>query len=185
MTLKRGTNMDWKTKKMLGLASIHKYFGYFMLFATQIAVITGIIRRIDIANNDQPKKVGLILGNVVLFVGTLVIGEINHQRRLRTEVKLKSVDEVYDSMSREDFANAIREGRQLVILDNLVLNVGEFINSHPGGRFVIRHNIGQDISKFFFGGYCLEDNIPRAAAGHNHSSYARLIVNQLVEAIYE
>ena len=94
MTLKRGTNTDWKTKKMLGLASIHKYFGYFMLFATQIAVITGIIRRIDIANNDQPKKVGLILGNVVLFVGTLVIGEINHQRRLRTEVKFKSVDEV-------------------------------------------------------------------------------------------
>jgi len=34
LTLKRGVNMDWKTKKMLGLASIHKYFGYFMLFAT-------------------------------------------------------------------------------------------------------------------------------------------------------
>ena len=28
--------------------------------------------------------------------------------------------------------------------------------NHPGGKFVIEHNIGRDISKFFFGGYSLE-----------------------------
>jgi cytochrome b involved in lipid metabolism len=80
-------------------------------------------------------------------------------------------------MTSENFINSVRRGKQLVILDNLVLDVGEYVNYHPGGKFVLRHNVGQDISKFFFGGYCLEDNIPRAAAGHNHSSYARKIVN--------
>lgn len=82
LTLKRGLNMDWNTKRMLRLASIHKYFGYFMLFATQLVVITGIIRRIDIGNNDHPKKVGLIIANVIIFVGTLVVGEVIHQRQL-------------------------------------------------------------------------------------------------------
>lgn len=72
-----------------------------------------------------------------------------------------------------------------MILDNLVLDVGAFINEHPGGRFVIKHNIGTDISKFFFGGYSLEGNLNGVSQGHNHSSYARRIVNSLAIAIYE
>jgi len=72
-----------------------------------------------------------------------------------------------------------------VILDNLVLDVRDFINVHPGGKFVIKHNIGTDISKFFFGGYCLEGNLEGISPGHTHSSYARMIVNDLTVAIYE
>jgi cytochrome b involved in lipid metabolism len=40
-----------------------------------------------------------------------------------------------------------------VILDDLVLNVGDYITSHPGGPFLIRECIGRDISKYFYGGY--------------------------------
>ena len=74
-------------------------------------------------------------------------------------------------MSRKEFLSCIERGEPLVILDNLVLNVSEFINQHPGGRFSIRQNIGHDISKFFYGGYSLEDNLKSAkpAAGHLHS----------------
>jgi len=46
-------------------------------------------------------------------------------------------------------------GKKLVILDNLVLDVGTFIEHHPGGKFVLERNIGRDISKFFFGGYSM------------------------------
>jgi len=57
-----------------------------------------------------------------------------------------------------------------MILDNLVLNVSEFLNEHPGGRFVIRKNIGRDISKFYYGGYCLEGNLgKKPAQGWAHS----------------
>lgn len=72
-----------------------------------------------------------------------------------------------------------------MILDNLVLDVGAFINEHPGGRFVIKHNIGTDISKFFFGGYSLEGNLEGVSPGHNHSAYARRIVNSIAIAVYE
>jgi cytochrome b involved in lipid metabolism len=73
----------------------------------------------------------------------------------RSLVLWKNVNE---TMTREQFESAIEYMIPLVLLDNLVLNVGEFMNQHPGGRFLIRHNIGHDVSKYFYGGYCLEGN---------------------------
>jgi cytochrome b involved in lipid metabolism len=29
--------------------------------------------------------------------------------------------------------------------------------NHPGGKFVVEANIGRDISKFFYGGYSMEN----------------------------
>lgn len=47
------------------------------------------------------------------------------------------------------------------------------------------HNIGRDVSKFFHGGYSLEDNIGASPAqGYMHSSIARQIVNDLAIAAY-
>ncbi len=51
---------------------------------------------------------------------------------------------------------------------------------------MIRHNIGIDISKYFYGGYSLEDNLGgRPAEGWNHSGIAKDIVNDLIVAKYE
>ena len=72
-----------------------------------------------------------------------------------------------------------------MILDYLVLDVSEFINHHPGGRFVLRRTIGADIGKFFSGGYNLEDNTTKVAKGHLHSNYAKMIVNDLAISTYE
>jgi len=47
------------------------------------------------------------------------------------------------------------------------------------------HNIGRDVSKFFYGGYSLEGNLGRAPArGHAHSTFARKIVSDLAIAHY-
>ena len=89
-------------------------------------------------------------------------------------------------MSRDEFARCVENGIPLLLLDNLVLNVSEFINQHPGGRFLIRHHIGQDISKYFYGGYGLEGNMGTSPAkGHLHSQVAKMIVNDIIVAIYE
>lgn len=89
-------------------------------------------------------------------------------------------------MSTDEFEVAVEKGATYVILDEFVLDVGSFIKEHPGGSFVLKHNIGRDISKFFYGGYSLEGNLgPRPAAGHKHSNYARKIVNQLIIAQLE
>jgi cytochrome b involved in lipid metabolism len=41
----------------------------------------------------------------------------------------------------------------------MVLDVSRFMEEHPGGKFSLEHNIGRDISKFFYGAYQLE-NLP-------------------------
>ena len=54
-----------------------------------------------------------------------------------------------------DVDECVKEGKQLVIFDNLVLNLNGYERIHPGGKFNLTHNYGRDISKFFFGGYNL------------------------------
>ncbi len=90
------------------------------------------------------------------------------------------------SMTQKEFNFRIGNGDQLVILDQLVLDVKDFQFSHPGSKFVIQQNVGRDISKFFYGGYSLENNLGQSPAkGYNHSNTARIIVNDLVIATYE
>jgi len=78
-------------------------------------------------------------------------------------------------MTYEQFGAQVREGVALVILDGYVLEVGKFLDEHPGGRFSLEHNIGRDVSKFFHGGYALENSGGMSA--HTHSSDARRAVN--------
>ena len=47
----------------------------------------------------------------------------------------------------------VKEEKKIVIFDNLVLDLNGFDYIHPGGKFNLRHNLGRDISKFFYGGY--------------------------------
>ena len=62
----------------------------------------------------------------------------------------------------------------------MVLDVSKFKNSHPGGNFMIYHNIGRDVSKFFYGGYTLDNE--HGAKPYAHSNVARKIVNKLLIA---
>ena len=68
----------------------------------------------------------------------------------------------------------------------MVIDITKFIPHHPGGKFVLLQNIGRDISKFFYGGYSLENNLgPKPSRGYAHSNYARTIVNSLIIGIYD
>jgi hypothetical protein len=41
-------SFEWKTRELLKLTAIHKYFGYIMIFTTQIVIATGIRRRANV-----------------------------------------------------------------------------------------------------------------------------------------
>ena len=86
-------------------------------------------------------------------------------------------------MTNEQFQKKIKNGAQLVILDAYVVDIGTFLSNHPGGRFSLEHNIGRDISRFFHGGYSLENfqKVPH----HTHTNDARKIVNALIIAKLE
>jgi hypothetical protein len=65
-----------------------------MIFAVQITVTTGIIRRINVGNIDQSKKYALVIANLVLFLGTLLIFEIRHRNLLKSKVPFKTKEDI-------------------------------------------------------------------------------------------
>jgi len=68
------------------------------------------------------------------------------------------------TMTEEEFETRVKNGEKLVILDNLVLDIGGYAYAHPGGAHLINYNIGRDISKFIYGSYALigNSNDPKA-----------------------
>lgn len=84
LKMREKNDFKWQTKRMLRFSAVHKYFGWLIIFTVQIAVVSGILVRISIGNNDQPKKVLLVGGNIALFLLTIGIGECCYRRRRRS-----------------------------------------------------------------------------------------------------
>lgn len=74
----------------------------------------------------------------------------------------------------------MRNGEKLVLLDDMVLDIGPYLDRHSGGRFALEANIGRDVSKYFYGGYALE-NINKVNP-HTHSNDARRLVDKFAIA---
>jgi len=144
-----------------------------MLITTQITIFFGIYSY----THNRGIDTVLHYCSIALFVGLFSVMEIWHQRFLRQDpIKF---NEPLNTISEEEFKMEVQKDKQkLVILDDLVLDVTRFADSHPGGRFVIERNVGKDISKYFHGGYSLE----LGSANHTHSNYARMIVSSLIVA---
>lgn len=114
-------------------------------------------------------------------VGAIVLAIIGCEIYLR---RLKKTDTPFEapsnSITREEFEERVAEGEKLVILDNLILEVADFMGEHPGGKFLLEHCIGKDVSKYFHGGYVLEHS--SGITPVTHSNIARIIVNGLAVA---
>ena len=86
-------------------------------------------------------------------------------------------------ITEKQFEMRIKAGEKLWILDDLVLDLSEYAQCHPGGTFLIERTIGRDISKFFYGSYALDGNNgnPKVTnEKHTHSNIARKIIKDLV-----
>ena len=83
------------------------------------------------------------------------------------------------TMDLKEFKNRIANGEELVVLDDLILDISNYQFNHPGGAHVLKYNVGRDISKFYYGGYQLE-NYSGLDTHHNHSQLAMRVVQQLV-----
>jgi Cytochrome b5-like Heme/Steroid binding domain len=117
-----------------------------------------------------------------VFYSLFAIVELAFQIYRRKKFNLKNP--TY-TMTREEFRKNCEEGQELVILDDLVLNVGNFSRYHPGGYFAIHQNRSRDVSKFFYGGYQMNGSSLAATRPYTHSNYSILTANKMVVARYE
>ena len=87
----------------------------------------------------------------------------------------------HQSMTLADIKRALQAGRKWLLWRGLVVDVTQFMHSHPGGTFMMEANLGDDVSMWFAG----------AAAGdvdgrrfHVHSARAkRLLLRMVVGAV--
>mmetsp|Transcript_29997 Transcript_29997/g.26569 ORF Transcript_29997/g.26569 Transcript_29997/m.26569 type:complete len:146 (-) Transcript_29997:891-1328(-) len=78
--------------------------------------------------------------------------------------------------SQREFRGMIDKGRQLCLFNNYIIDIEPFANQHPGNKFVLTHNIGNDIGKYFYGSYSMEAEVQPYA----HSSYAGDVLEKLI-----
>jgi hypothetical protein len=112
---------------------------------------------------------------ICLFFVLLATFEIFYQLYKKKEQPFR---EVHERIPRHEFDEMIARGEKLVILDDMVLDVRRFRSEHPGGQFLIDFHIGRDVSKFFYGGYVLENQ--SGMTPYTHSNVARAIVNSMI-----
>ena len=122
------------------------------------------------------------ISQMAVFYGLFLILEISFQIFKRKKFQFK---EPSYTMSREEFRRNCEEGKELVILDDLVLNVGQFAKFHPGGYYAIHQNRSRDVSKFFWGGYQMNGSQLAATKPYRHSNYSVVTANKMAFARYE
>lgn len=152
-----------------------------MLFVGNAAIMTGVGHYFgDRLEGDERRVLGIF--SFVVFCILVAIFEAIFRIRNTYSMGHVKTPTKYDGKSlvltSKEVEKQISEGKSLVIFDNLVLDLNGFERLHPGGKFNLTHNLGRDISKFFFGGYSLV-NIPKRMP-HHHTQAALDIVKTLV-----
>ena len=162
----------WNSKLLLRFRFMHRLLGWFMLVLGNVTILFGILKYTRFFGLDN--LIGIIY--TIAFFLVCLMSEIIFQVISRGRDAFVDPDQ---KITNEEFREKVEAGEKLVILDDLVLDVRPFMKNHPGGKFVIEHNVGKDISKFFYGGYVMEPS--QNLKPYTHSNIARKIANSLTK----
>ena len=171
------------------VAMLHRYISYGLLLFANATIASGMTHYFDDRlKGDKRKILGLFSLIVFCFLVACLEFRYRTQNRyamghVKTPNISKKVNTSVKWMSTEDIQKQVNLGKPLVLFDNLVLDVEDFANYHPGGKFNIVQNYGRDISKFFFGGYSLV-NKPKKKP-YTHSQVALDIVKTMVVGVIQ
>ena len=173
---------EWSQKKIHVSRKLHRKLGYFFCCFSMLIVSHGWLEFGEYYAAGF-EFIGPL--NLVCVLTLFFILECRFKKMKRIFVPFDKRG--LNVISEEEFEKRVKNGEHLVILDDLVLNVKEYADAHPGGSFLLTRNIGRDISKFYYGGYALDGNVadPMNASGRKlHGNIPNMIVNELIVGIY-
>jgi hypothetical protein len=157
----------------------HRYFGWFMVIAGLATASSGLAAYQDYYNPHREDILWPLL-NTFFFMFLILGSEVVFQVWSRCSKRQVSVNKGHKSFSLEDFKYEVfDQNRKLVLLDNKVLELGQFPKFHPGGFFTLEKNVGRDVTKFFNGAYKLVASNTKEIQW-NHSARALSIANSMI-----
>ena len=127
----RGTNPSKFWSFSTKASFFHKLLGYLTLALAQASILLGVIRY-----NDRSHDHTLGTSNIVVFFVMWAALEINHQVKSRQRVELSgSGGAARRVITVQEFRMRVSQRREkLVIMEDVVVNVGRYMESHPGGK---------------------------------------------------
>ena len=186
---------DWNGEKeaQTKAGKLHKNLGYFVLFIGFAISGMGVNNyQKHVPRGSAPTLQWVYLLGYPAFALVFEIAFQIWRRRGTRELHVRP--DLFQISPEEVRKEVLFRNKNWLILDNLVLDISsslpgsQYINFHPGGRFVLAKNLGRDISKYFYGGYQLVQRNPKdrnSVQIYNHSHAAIQICNRMVIANLE
>ena len=169
----------------LALGRLHKWIARRLLIVGFITTSLGLARYQRLFNPETPNW-GYLGAHVPLVLITAVVMEsmwslVKHYHMTQALKSLNKTDGSLPQLTYDEFRSRVSDKQQLMVLDNKILEIKDWEQFHPGGKWVLQKCVGRDISKFFCGSYHLlyDDKKNRR---HFHSSTAIQIANDLTIA---
>jgi NAD(P)H-flavin reductase len=123
------------------IARMHRVTGWALL----VVGVTNCVKGWDLYGD----------GSVTVFIAFAVVVAGGYfcfdlfQRVVRNNRKGENMN--LPEITHEEAVKRINEGEMLMFADDLVINVGKFITSHPGGSYLIAESVGEDAGKYMSG----------------------------------
>ncbi|KAJ3312084.1 hypothetical protein HDU93_005068, partial [Gonapodya sp. JEL0774] len=153
-------------RHQLLIRQLHKTFGYFV-FAVSVVVSTWGCY--DMAIGDPLATTLFAILAVSIPTGLFYLGERDRKVLLKELIRRKSsfatesrdgaqtntafptLKKQLPKMTWDDVNNAVLEGEQLIVIDDIIYHIESFLSVHPGGTRGLKAYIGQDASRVFAG----------------------------------
>jgi hypothetical protein len=132
MAYGRGTNPSRFWSFTTKASFFHKLLGYLTLALAQASILLGVIRY-----NDRSHDHRLGTSNIVVFFVIWAALEVNHQIKSRQRVELSGGvrSRGVRVIGVQEFRVRVSQKREkLVIMEDVVVDVGRYMESHPGGK---------------------------------------------------
>ena len=134
MSLGKSEPARWVPKdNAMRVGKVHKFVGFAILLLANVTCLTGVISYTrGILQNDKATPILVI--TLPLFAVLFLIFEIN--RRVANKINGLKFDskKIYPTFTMEQVSAMLAEKRELVLIDNLVLDTHEYGDFHPGGK---------------------------------------------------
>ena len=151
---------------------IHVVGAYLLIIYSQVIILSGLYLY------DSPVTF-LFYFHLGILISLLIVIEVFWQ--LKMTWKYTDIEQIEEKdlpdMTVKAF-HKFNKDKKLALFDHYVIDLSSYLLDHPGGKYVLTECIGQEVGKYFYGAYSLDNNITT----HKHSFMAGKILIKLAVA---